>query len=109
MQVQRDLEALGLSAKCVNQLWFRMELRGSLERVQQQLSGRRPSEAARQALHELTVVTEYAERLGVTLPMVVYPGECGRSRRTCGGGSVPVNPARHGWNLLGNERVGMAI
>ncbi|KAF0308255.1 eIF-2-alpha kinase GCN2 [Amphibalanus amphitrite] len=73
-QVQRGLEALGLSAKCINQLWFRLELRGSLERVQQQLSGRRPSEAARQALHELTTVTEYAERLGVTLPVLVYPG-----------------------------------
>ncbi|XP_043232580.1 eIF-2-alpha kinase GCN2-like [Amphibalanus amphitrite] len=73
-QVQRGLEALGLSAKCINQLWFRLELRGSLERVQQQLSGRRPSEAARQALHELTTVTDYAERLGVTLPVLVYPG-----------------------------------
>ena len=73
--MQRELESLGLSAKCVNQLWFRLELRGELERVQQQFSGRRPSEAARQALHELTAVTEYAERLGVALPVVVHVGE----------------------------------
>ena len=75
MQVQRQLEALGLSKKCVNQLWFRLELRGSLERVQQQFSSGRPSEAARQALHELTAVTEYADKLELSCPLVVHPGE----------------------------------
>ena len=90
--MQRELEALGLSKKCLNQLWFRLDLRGSLERVQQQFTSRRPSEAARQALHELTTVIEYADKLEVSCPLVVHPGECGPSLRPGRGRGVQAGP-----------------
>ncbi|XP_037078614.1 eIF-2-alpha kinase GCN2-like [Pollicipes pollicipes] len=72
--LQRQLEALGLSERTAGQLLSRLEVRGSLERVQALFSSRRQSETARQALHELAVVVEFAEKLGVTYPMVVHPG-----------------------------------
>ena len=57
------------------QLLSRLEARGSLERVQAVFGSRRQSEAARQAFHELATVMEYAERLGVGLPVVIHAGE----------------------------------